>query len=387
MKKMVYKLFWFIGFVFLAGVGFAKDIEIPEEYTVLHNLTQDWLVYDGGYGGYVPYLKDRHKRLKTVSFWLAGKQNAPYRLLLYAESNSYLYIQKRLAYKFDRVGWYDFSIDSLQKMYPEALLFCTLYDAQYRLPLPALAIIISKEGRDKKSASIKKATLQATQALDRTPRADDHKDWAILSILFVAVCYTALFNYNPKTFASFFSGLSSLSTLSRKDPALIQKPMNGINLAYIGVHGLLLSYFYMSWTVYEGNTVGLLQIIANQFGYCMFGWALLMGKFFGLVFLGRLFSIDRQVVNVHFFEYLRFSYLFYLVLGAVGGVVFCCYNEYNMLFFTLMPYFVLLFHVLQGLMMSFFVIKQSQFLNLYIFYYLCTTELTPWLIGVKMLLF
>lgn len=384
---------WFVWCMCLAGTSFAKDIDIPQTYTVLHNVGEDWLVYDEGYGGYVPYMKDRHTKLKTLSFWLESQKYQPYRLLLYAEKGSYLYIQKRLAYRFDQAGWHSFAIDSLQRIYKENALFCTLYDGQYKLPLPAIAIVIINKKETTENVS-KLAT--ATNALDRTPRPNDHKDWAILSLALVLVCYISLYNYNPKTFSSFFSGRSSLSTLSRKDPSLIQKPLNMINFVYMGAHGLLLSYFYMLWAIQTDSNLSFLWIPSktifwglaiNQLYYLFCVCGILVGKMFLLMLFGRLLSVDRQIVQIHLFEYMRFSYLFYSVFGGLGALVFCCYPEYNSLFFNFALYFIPLFHIFQASVISFFVIRQLPFLNLYIFYYLCTTELTPWLIGIKSLLF
>ncbi len=392
MGKTAFWLGWIISNILLAHISLAKNVLVPQEYAVLRNMNQDWLVYDGSYGGYVPYMKDRHIHLTSVSFWLDSKQQAPYQLLLYAESNTYLYIQKRLAYRFDREGWHIFSVDSLQKIYGESNLFCTWYDANKRLPLPTVAIVTNNKNTQAKNAlaSIKTANL------DRTLRADDHKDWGILAGIIVLICYTGLFNYNPKTFTSFFSGRSSLSTLSRKDPALVQKPFNGINLAYMSALALLLSYFYMMWSISQGNKLQLfwvnaelstVALVFNQLGYWVLAFGLLVGKLFALLFLGRILNVERQIVYVHYFEYMRFTQIFYMGIGIVGAVVFCCYGEYNTTFFEIALYFIPLFHLFQAFAMSFFVIKQVEFLNLYIFYYLCTTELTPWLIGVKMLLF
>jgi hypothetical protein len=381
-------------FGFSATTSTAKNIEMPQNYTILQDLTEDWLVYDDSYGGYVPYMKNRHTKLKTLSFWLEVEKYKAYRLLFFAEKDTYLYIDKRLAYKFDKTGWHHLSVDSLQKVYQNPHLFCTFYDAQYRLPLPTLAIVIHAAG--KQASNMETDRQEKITFLDRTPRPEDYKDWGLLSFLVIVILYTVLFNYNPKIFSSFFSERSSLSTRSRKDPNLIQKPLNMVNFIYMGVHGLLLSYFYMLWAVVVDNQAqflwipfksSVLGLTINQFYYWLLAWGILVGKMLLLLFFGRLLSVDRQVIHVHLFEYVRFSYLFYTAWAILGALVFCAYSEYNVAFFNLSTYFIVFFHLFQAIRVSFFVIKQIPFLNLYIFYYLCTTELTPWLIGVKLLFF
>lgn len=385
----------FVLFIALVGKGFTKDIDMPQEYNIIHSITEDWLVHDESYGGYVPYMKNRHTQLKTLSFWLQASQYKPYRLLLYAHKNTYLYIQKKLAYQFIRTGWHSFSVDSLQKHYPQTALFCTFYDAQYRLPLPTVAIVI-KNQKNLQQAENFPTSKPVKNTLDRIPRSPDYKDWAILSWAIILVLHTILYNYNPKTFTSFFSFKSSLSTLSRKDSNLINKPFNAINFLYLGAHGFAISYFYMLWAIHQDNTLSflainfkypLLALFANQLYYWLLIWAVLVGKLILLLSFGRLLTIERQVIHTHYFEYIRFSYLFYSFWIALAGLIFCCYGEYNSYFFATSFYFILFFHLFQGILVSFFLTKQLPFLNLYIFYYLCATELTPWLIGVKMLLF
>lgn len=385
-------LIWFGLCMAWVGKGFTKDTDMPMGYTILRDVSEDWLVYDESYGGYVPYMKNRHTQLKTLSFWLPAESYKPYRLLFYAQQNSYLYIQKKLACQFKKTGWHNFSIDSLQQKYGQNALFCTLYDAQYKLPLPAITIVMRQE----KNTEIRATSETPKSSLDRTPRSPDYKDWAILTLALIGILHTILYNYNSKTFFSFFSLKSSLSTLSRKDPNLINKPFNGINFLYLSVHGFSISYFYILWAIYQDNTLGVLPfsfkysfltLFLSHAYYWLLVLGLLVGKLVSIWLFGRLLSIERQVALIHYFEYMRFSYLGYSAWIALASIVFCCYGEYNFYFFAFSFYFILFFHLIQGILVSFFLTRQLPLLNLYIFYYLCATELTPWLIGVKMLLF
>ncbi|TAG37564.1 MAG: DUF4271 domain-containing protein [Cytophagia bacterium] len=263
------------------------------------------------------------------------------------------------------------------------------------MPLPTITISYKNE-KNTKETGISPIAQATKNTLDRNPRSPDHKDWAILSFAIILVLHTILYNYNPKTFTSFFSLRSSLSTLSRKDNNLIFKPFNAINFIYLGVHGFAISYFYMLWAIQKDNTLSFLAIdfkfplialASNQVYFWLLTWAMLVGKLLLLLLFGKLLTVERHIIHTHFFEYIRVSYLFYSILVVLAGLVFCCYSEYNTYFFAISFYFILFFHLFQGIMASFFLTKQLPFLNLYIFYYLCATELTPWLIGVKILLF
>jgi hypothetical protein len=367
----------------------SQDINPPKNYTRIKNLIDTWLVYDNKYQGHIPYISGRHQHPKAMSFWLDLPQYTRYELLLYSFPNTYLLVNNTLCRKITHKGWLILRLDSLQKIHGKQPLFCTIYDNEQRLPLAAIFVGV----RHQYHLNNTQNTSQAV-TLDRRNRADDYKDTVILLMLFVVGVYAGLWNYNHKLLSNFFSRYSSLSIASKKDMLLINKPLGTINLLFLGGHSLVVALFYLLMSLltprqspsYFTSDFLLPDGVLYSYAYLtltIFGIFIL--KYLFVTFFGNLLNVLQNSQQTHFFEYIRLSGIFYTGSCLITMFFFISYPKFYTVFYEFYSYLIFLFHVLQAIVMCIYVYKQTEMRNLYLFYYLCITEATPLLIGIKLL--
>ncbi len=364
----------------------AYEPEHSEDYFPIYELADFWQVYDEKYESYVPYIESRHQSPKSMSFWLELKAFKEQQLVFYAQEEMYLLINNHLCREIKQEGWQVLSIDSLAEHYNQDKVFCSFYDEKRRLPLPSLYIGLATGKKQRKDSN----PVDAQEFVNLNIYAKYLKYFTILVSGIILLLYTWILNTNTKQFFSFFTARSSLSALSRKDQNVIHRPLNPSNLLLMSVHamviGMCLLLIYQISFIDAGGEDWPLGVLGF---YYLLAIALVVGlialKYSGIHFFGLLLGVEREVQQTHFYEYFRLSMLFYAVfaVGIFYAVV------------TLPPawigqalalkYFVFFFHLIQAGLVSFFVIKQVALKSLYLFYYLCITELVPLLVAFKWL--
>lgn len=367
---------------------------VQDGFLKIYDLEDEWQVYDTKYNSYVPYIKDRHVDSKTASFWLNLKKYHGYKLTFYSPKDVFVFINKQLCKEIKKAGWVTFKIDSLQTVFnKDKKLFFTFYDRGYRLPLKSVYVGYFKE----EFTNTKKSKKQVSKIQERERHISGVGEFLTIVGALILGIFTLLLNFYPKTFLSYYSFRSSVSSLSRKDISLISKPFNAINLLFLGLHALIISLFFM---LAQKDITGILNVsfkLVNtnyDFLSLLINYALFFAIVFGLIFLkyillkvfGILLSLEK-IEYTHFYEYMRLSKLFYTIAVIFPVFMLVSAEEYIGDLNKFFIYFVIGFHFLQTILVSFYVNKRVQFKNLYLFYYLCSTELTPLLIGIKLLLF
>ena len=364
---------------------YAQNLSYPEEYHVVYNLSDDWQVYDENYGAYVPYIAKRHKNSKAMSFWLDLEQFQGDKLVFLAYEGNYLMINNTLCKQFNRQGWHALDIDSLGNIYKDKHIFCSFYDELPRLPLPGLFIAHLKTSSINKQeeTEVRNNLFQA-----KSRKRTNFKYFITLQILLLMLFYTTTLNYHPKSLKGYFNWRSSLSRVSRIDSNLIYKNINGVTLLILTGHALIIALVY---EILFGNTQNVQQeytMVSGYTGYLQkFVWImiLIVMKYIFTTSLGLVLNMEKGLSQVHFFEYFRLSMLFYSILAIV--VVFFNISFPSMDIQRIIVWVILLFHLIQAFLVSFYVLKQIRYTSLYLFYYLCITELIPLMVGIKFLLF
>ncbi|TAE45361.1 MAG: DUF4271 domain-containing protein [Cytophagales bacterium] len=375
-----YSLFIFILFFYLVPIQLlAQESTLPKNYAMIADLKDEMQIYDAQYNAYIPYLADRHKNPKIISFWIDTEKYQGYSVLIYAPRDISFFFHQQLSFQTKKEGWLQFNIDSLAKKTNQKKIFCSVYDAQKRLPLSACAIAINYLSTSNDKVDLKR------NSLERPTRPIEYKNFIVIMLLILLSIYTFLWNLYPKSLKSYFSFRNSLSSLSKKDMNLINKALSGNNLLIIFTHALLLAYIYSLYRLKLNLNENILSIIAMYFQTLSVVVLIIAIKFVTIHFSGVLLNTQRLVINTHFFEYCRWSMLFYTSVSFIPIYIWLAQPHLLVEFMQFFSYFVLIFHIFQGIIISSYIFRLIEYKNLYLFYYLCTTELVPLLIGVKLL--
>lgn len=398
-KLLLYVLVSLSFLSFLVGSKQAKadNIEYLQNFALIYPLSDDWQVYDDKYGAFVPYIAERHQKSKSASFWLDMEQFRDFYLVFYNHSDTYFFINQELCRSFKEDAWTVMKVDSLARLYPNKnQLFCSFYDPQARLPLKYLQISLPLERKINLNQQEKEEDEVSDSSLDLQPRLQSGaKDFVVMLAIALLALFAVLWNYHRKTLRAFYSFRSSLSSLSRTDQSIISKTFEVGNSLFLLTFSALIAYLVLMLQLYSGagRIYSLLDWEAS-FGGIMLVYAqyvvatllLLWLKYWLLRLFATLLS-QEKVVKTHFFEYVRLSALFYTAFSFIPFLIIISLPAYLEDFNLYYSYVLLSFHILQTILLSIYIIKLSQFKSLYLFYYLCITELTPLLIGVKLTIF
>jgi hypothetical protein len=114
-------------------------------------------------------------------------------------------------------------------------------------------------------------------------------------------------------------------------------------------------------------------------------FALLLGKYLLIQAVGSVFKLSG-VTHVHFYEYLLFSRVFYTAVVFLQFALFLVAPVWVSVIAEVIIWVVLLFNIVRIVVINSVLSRLTSAKNLYLFSYLCTTELIPLLIGIKILI-
>ncbi len=358
-------------------------------YYPVKNLQNDWQVYDEAFRTYVPYLPELHSAVPTVSVFIDVESNRNYRLLLFAESDSYLFINAALRRKLPAGTWAVFSIDSLYRVYqrqganqPE--IFLTVYGS------PG---IVGKQlfiGYPK--AAVKQLITLADDNLSVRPRPKSvYADFFGLGLLFLLATHAFFYTFYQRPFLRFYDPRDLATTRLRDEVVLVGRPLSQtailftLNLSFVLAYLVLfiqsqnIDLFASRSLLLDGQPFIMVVLEYGVVSALIFG--LMLGKYAMLQTMGSLYNLNR-LADVHYFKVIQSSSLFFTaVCVCVAVLVFNIPNLPGLSTWLLIP-FVGFYLARLGLL--YFVLRANTTVkSLYLISYLCIVELVPLLIGLR----
>jgi hypothetical protein len=386
--KYVVTLVCTILLIHLTQESKAQPAKVGNSYQVVESLEDQWLIYDEAYNGYVPYLPEKYAVPRTISLSLDLDKNRFYSLQVQTTQPAYLFIQSRLCAEVPANSSLILQIDSLKKLYATNHILLTLYNEGGHISLPAAFIIY------KQTQLLAREALQKNELPLKVREGAAFRDFVVFVSIIILAFYAFLWNYYPKAFSRYYGFKYLFSTSFREDVALINKPLNYVNLLFLFIHSLVLSFFYV--LLQKGSdriTSNLINIdYTNTFSGLLFYFfsiaillfVLLIGKYILLYVIGNLFRLT-EVIQIHYYEYLLFSKVFYTFIVPVQILVFLNAPHLISWIFNGLIMLVIVFNIARIFVINSVLNKLVTFRNLYLFSYLCATELVPLLMGIKLL--
>ncbi len=356
----------------------AEALRVP----YVRQLDSAWLVYDVAYEGYVPFYERRHADAHALHLHLPPAQFRGYALRVEVQSDVCLFTDGHLTQCYDQPGNYTIDLSAYDTL--ETALWLTFHHPQSAYDHVSAVQLIRADAASPALAD------RAPPALEPRRRPTlPGREFVTLALLLLGTGYVAVRRVAGPGFQAFFR-LSRFFT-DRVSDYSGDRRMGVTSLLLILLNCLTIGLvFYALQQYYEQATwLGFLRILRRMsvVGQVLY-LALLVLSYYGLqlviIYLfGWLFRL-RGVAAAHYFEFIRFTTFTGLALALL---VLALFNVQSYTPAQLVPVVggvaaaLLLSRILKvGLLLG----KSASYHILYLFSYLCATELIPIFIIIKL---
>ncbi|MGB3616849.1 MAG: DUF4271 domain-containing protein [Catalinimonas sp.] len=374
---------WAVGVLLLAQAAQGGTTVVVED------LADRWLVYDEAYGAYVPYIPARHGHVSVMSLELSLDAAGPYYLSFAVRPGVCLFAGEQLVICYERT-------DTVR--WPTARLIETLGSGKqlltfYHADKVTTAVGAPHWAYDRLTADVPpapEASLLSGQDYRRRPGGEQR---SLLMVGFVLVLggYVIARGTAPRDFHSYFD-FSRLfkAGVDDYDPNR-RRTWAGITPLLLLVNSLALGFVLVLLRLRTDLAPDELPFVEE--GGTLLGqfWRLsviilvyFLGMRVSITVLGWLFGV-QEAAEVHYYEFVRLMTLMSLLMLVL---VFTGYQTPWLLDRQLLMVVVgvaVAFAALRVVKMAVVLGKSVPYTQLYVFAYLCATELIPFLLVIKYL--
>jgi len=370
----------------LPSYTFAGTVGPNGEYFLVHDYQDDWQVYNDKMKAYVPYIVEQHIDYPSHTVFCDIQSNRGYSLLVYAkQADNFLFINGSLRQKIPIGKWIVLNVDSLYKVYKQQEIYITLYGSSNTEDKTLL--LGYKRSLNQKPIILSEAGIKA-QPRNPTP----YKNYFVLVSVFILIIFSYLSNSYVRAFQRYYNLRDLFNTLVREQSFLINKPLSRMNILFIILLAMIMSFFLMllqSKGIYafggrnflqEGETLGVLA--SNYFRICLVAFMLLIAKYFFISLIGQLFNLEK-VVDLHYFKLIQSSIIFFTALVIVLLVLFLEYfpKDFDWQVYLYTP--IVFFYGIRFFILYFTINRSASIQSLYLISYLCIVEILPIILGIR----
>lgn len=368
---------FFIFFLFLGSKSFANN-KIEK---IILDLKDYWLYYDASYNSYIAYISNNHQKDKLIHFWLKPKQFRQYKLLLSFKEDTYLYINHKLQQKYKK-GEQVLSLDSLANKYSQENIFISFYGN----------IESSVIGVPSKTSK----NIEKTTDMINKNHIQEFRKHLTFYILIILIAYTLVRQYDVKMLMEYLQVSKFFQVQRRQDNPLFIRIFQNNNVLFLLAYAILTgTFFHLLDAMNQGSSLLIFQKYNNQLlNLSWTNWGIWVGllilwtltKYIIIWASANLLSVSK-LINVHFYEYIRISHFFYLIL-IFGLLLLGLHLPYQIhTWYNIFKTILVFVYILRTIILWYNANSFSEFRKLDFFSYLCVSEIIPLMIYIKILFF
>ncbi len=388
----------------------SSGLPLVESNSIYQTLSEKWLVYDEDLESYVPYLPTVHSQYRALHLIFDFNKNlADYQhnyLGIAIPQNAKLFWNTRFSSIVSEQEYIEISFDSLINLYSDkqkhkqfnGFLMLTVYQEkpQNQILESYSAYILTQKNSFSKPKTIEKTAIDPTTI--KKPKTS-LSDW-ILMINWFIVGVIVIFSVSiypligKEAFGESWSYFFRPAKTFKRTELLPQ-------IGYIVYFSLVMGFVWVFYTyieLYGATTNNYFSIKNNLFSFILSWlyaafWSLCIAVFrlFWIQFMGKLFFKSNQVSEQHT-QALILGNTFVMSIIFAATVLFSFLLDYFyssslqntnnsfLYYFVLLTIISILTH---SLLVSYYLFTRTNVSKLYLFSYLCATEIIPLLIASK----
>ena len=359
-------------FLYLVALLLSLQVFAADTTRVIKDLSKEWLVYNPSYRTYIPYLTSI-KNTDYLNNWVSLKEYSGYSLHFNAMPNSSLFVNNRLWYENLSGNSEDvvLKLNSLGEQPKTSLI--TVYNPKKIFPDYEYIGYSSEAKNTLVKASLKKRSQNIAI------------NYNIIVILFLLAVIALLKNRFPRYYRSLV-GFNEVPVEDFHEQTFISNPL----ILFIVINSIIFTYIFL--IIKEKIDIpGLAHIETLKFNsfsdivyLCCFFMAAFLCKLIYQWFIGDLFSF-LKIVKMQFYELIKVTFKFNLLLLFI---LFITLRYWHELPFSISSQLVLItagiFAGVIILRILFLFVRINLHRNIYLFSYLCISEILPLLVIIKL---
>ncbi len=387
---------------YLLVFGFSQaNAQGPPPSERLEVLSSDWLVYDSRAALYVPFVADYHTQSKAIYLKINNKRLNPGYLCFKPKQKASLYIKQHFIRYCNAREWQNIRLDSLYALEKDKSIELTLFfgdEPSGRIKAPTTYILAKPFRESEAPVTTTPNTLVLNEqteeeesiykkVLNRASEVDHYiMAFALVSLLIISSGLNKLHPvFSTLAMRQIVSALNAPKSVTKRlDAALV--------FAYTIFYALLTALFLLTLQRYGAffqkfplSNTALSKLFMNSaliIAACCVGVLL---KYLFIRFFAYLFFNRSQLGDLHFWEYIHISLLFMNVATVclflyLTLVRFLPANTTNFILYVVGTLFVV-----RLIILGYRLIPDLKGHKLYLFSYLCSTEILPTLAVVGFL--
>ncbi len=367
----------------LVSWSLSATAQDRSEWVPVKDLKHRWLTVNRTGEQYIPYVNGRSLNYPVLGIIINRSESAGLTLTACVPQGASVFINNMIVHRAQAETCLVYDADSLFSEYGKSSLFISFF----------------KKNLDPSTITTVLTTRQPISSLDGpvnpiiqiTQRSQDQfADFFVVAILLVASFYAFLINRYPKGHKDFFNFSKAFSLTLKEEKVLTQRNMGTANILFFILYGLTIALVIMLfWRVFGGIPDMFEFISLNTFRSSLVGWLVLSFVAFCVVelkyllirVLSSLLNVGK-IAQIHFFDFVRIGLIFISITLLAATALYLSEMEDQLAFTVLLYLFVTLLGI-RIVILLFKLIGDASFRKIHLISYLCTTEILPLLIGIR----
>ncbi len=354
-----------------------------DQLVPIRDLKNQWLTVDRDGVHYVPYIRGTSLTYPVIGMILNAGDYAGLKLSVCIPEGTAIFVNNKIVDRTAVNGCRFYDFDSLLSIHNQKPFFISFFKENLN-PDEVSTAIMAKQ-------SVGDLQAQGSPTSQIIKRSIDHfADFFVIAILLVAAFYAFLINRYPKGYKDFFNFSKAFSLTIREEKVLTQRNMNSANVMFLWMYSMIISLvIILFWKIF-GGTPDLFKFVALETVFsCLKSWLILSSiayavvglKYLLIKVLCSMLNIDR-IAKIHFFDFIRISLIFTTATLIVSSTIFLTVSDQIVPFNIVLYLFMILLGV-RVVILLFKLIGDTSFRKIHLISYLCTTEIIPLLIGIR----
>ena len=375
-------MYRFLVLMIFVGFSLASTAQ-DSELVAVKDLRNQWLTVDRSGDQYIPYIDGRSLNYPVLGLILDKGESTGLTLNACIPAGTSVFVNNMIVFRADSERCLLYNVDSLMARYESTSLFLSFYKNNLD-PTAVTTTLMTRQPVHAQQGPVN-PTLQITKRAQ-----NQFADFYVVAILLVAGFYAFLINRYPKGHRDFFNFSKAFSLTLKEEKVLTQRNMGTANILFFVLYGMAMALvIVLFWEIFDGIPEIFSFISLSTFKSCLVGWLILSFIAFCVVELkyllirvvSSLLNVDK-IAQIHFFDFVRIGLIFIGITLLAASILYLSRIEIQVVFTTLLYLFVILLGI-RIVILLFKLIGDTSFRKIHLISYLCTTEILPLLIGIR----